>query len=55
MRGPLYLWVSGNIILRANGGHFILPGWPGMSVLELGGLESFVRSECVLEVVKHVR
>jgi len=34
---------------------FCLDSQPGMSVLELTGLESFVRSECVLEVVKHVR
>jgi hypothetical protein len=34
---------------------FILPGQPGMSVLEFTVLESFARSECVSEVVKHVR
>jgi len=54
MKGSLYMWVSGNII-RTNGGQFILPGWPGMSVLELSGLESFIKSECVSEVVKRVR
>jgi hypothetical protein len=54
MKGILYVWVSGNI-LRTSGGQFILHGWPGMSVLELTGLESLVRSECVAEVVKHVR
>ena len=55
MKGSLYLWVSGNNILRTNGGQFILPGRPGMSVLALTGLESFASSECVSEVVKHVR
>jgi hypothetical protein len=41
--------------MKIKGGQFILPGRPGMSVLELTGLESFARSECVSEVVKYVR